>query len=255
MRSVGSLRFLAAVVTAALLGAAPAAQDWRNDGVGATLKRFDHLNRGRYIEIFLAHKDETSGNVVSECYNTMFRSNAVPASKDTAPQALVEGIDLDKIAKEHGALAARLNGPKLWMLDWIEIPVGAERDFNGMKAPWVATLKTGEFSKAYTPMTIARKSALGYNKGTTVFLIDDAQGTTWIMKGFDQGLKPAYTYDEFLKAGASRFTKLPPGWKFRIKVLDQDLVLVPKTGIATIMPDEFFNVYDKTGPGYSNYVP
>jgi hypothetical protein len=29
----------------------------------------------------------------------------------------------------------------------------------------------------------------------------------------------------------------------------------PQTGIATIMPDEFFNVYDKTGPGYSSYKP
>jgi hypothetical protein len=32
-------------------------------------------------------------------------------------------------------------------------------------------------------------------------------------------------------------------------------ILVPENGIATIMPDEFFNVYDKTGPGYSNYKP
>jgi hypothetical protein len=31
--------------------------------------------------------------------------------------------------------------------------------------------------------------------------------------------------------------------------------MIPETGIATIMPDEFFNVYDKTGPGYSNYKP
>ena len=26
-------------------------------------------------------------------------------------------------------------------------------------------------------------------------------------------------------------------------------------GVATIMADEFFNVYDKTGPGMSNYKP
>lgn len=30
---------------------------------------------------------------------------------------------------------------------------------------------------------------------------------------------------------------------------------VPETGIATMIPDEFFNVYDKTGPGHSNYKP
>jgi hypothetical protein len=75
------------------------------------------------------------------------------------------------------------------------------------------------------------------------------------MKGFQQGMKPAHTFEEFVATGASRFTKLPPGWKFRTKVLDQDLVLVPETGVAMIMPDGFFNVYDKTGPDYSNYKP
>ena len=38
-------------------------------------------------------------------------------------------------------------------------------------------------------------------------------------------------------------------------VLDTDLLLVAETGVATIMPDELFNVYDKTGPGYSSYKP
>jgi hypothetical protein len=28
-----------------------------------------------------------------------------------------------------------------------------------------------------------------------------------------------------------------------------------KSGVATIMPDEFFNMYDKTGPGMMNYKP
>ena len=28
-----------------------------------------------------------------------------------------------------------------------------------------------------------------------------------------------------------------------------------ESGVAAIIPDEFFNVYDKTGPGYSNYKP
>jgi hypothetical protein len=48
---------------------------------------------------------------------------------------------------------------------------------------------------------------------------------------------------------------LPSGWKFRDKVLDQDLVLIPETGTARIMPDDLFNVYDITGRGYSNYKP
>ena len=43
--------------------------------------------------------------------------------------------------------------------------------------------------------------------------------------------------------------------KFRTKVLDQELILVPATRVATIVSKEYFDVYDKTGPGYSNYKP
>lgn len=46
-----------------------------------------------------------------------------------------------------------------------------------------------------------------------------------------------------------------PGWKVRIKTLEKDLIERPESGVATIMPDEHFNVYDKTGPGMTNYTP
>ena len=40
-----------------------------------------------------------------------------------------------------------------------------------------------------------------------------------------------------------------------MKTLEKDLIENPEGGVATIMPDEFFNVYDKAGPGMSNYKP
>ena len=191
----------------------------------------------------------------------MFTPNGIPASKDTAPQSLVEGLDFAKMKTDLGILGASLNGPKVWTPDWTEIDMGVERDFNGIKATWVAQLNMGDNtggvaeSTPYKPLTIVRKSGLGWNKGTTVLLLDDAEGNTWIMKGLQLGLKPQYTYEQFVAAGQSQFKKLPPGWKFRIKTLDKDYIEVPVTGVATIMPDEFFNVYDKTGPGMSNYKP
>ena len=143
----------------------------------------------------------------------------------------------------------------------MDIPLGATEEFNGKNIPWCAELhltkselkEMGKFS--YKATTIARKSAFGYDKGSTVFLIDGADGTTWVMKGFELGMRPRWTFEEFADDPASKFKQLPAGWKFRTKVLDRDLILIPETGIATIMPDEFFNVYDKTGPGYSNYKP
>ena len=86
-------------------------------------------------------------------------------------------------------------------------------------------------------------------------LLDDDEGNTWIMKGFQLGLEPQHSYEHFMAAGESSLKKLPPGWKVRVRTLDGDLIEVPESGVATIMADEFLNVYDKTGPGMSNYKP
>lgn len=231
------------------------------DGDGAKSMRVENLHQARFIEIFLAHRDAKTGELVAECYNSLFTPSGIPASKDTAPQELVQGLDFEKMKQEFGVLGASLNGPKLWLPDWTEIGVGVERDFNGVKASWVARLNMGDNAKGvsettpYKPTTIARKSGLGWNKGSTVMILDDADGNAWVMKGFQLGLTPKSTYEEFMAAGGSQFKQLPPGWKFRVQTLEQDLIEVPEGGVATIMADEFFNVYDKTGPGMTNYKP
>lgn len=231
------------------------------DGANAKALLVRNMHQVRYLEIFLAHPDPKTGKPVAGCYNTMFTPAGIPASRDTAPQALVAALDFNKIKKQYNLLGASLNGPKLWTPDWSQINAGVVRDFGGIKATWVGQLNLGDIkggvqdATPYKPQTIARKSALGWNKSTKVILIDDANGNTWIMKGFQLGLKPKTTYAEFLAAGQSQFKKLPPGWKVRIVTLKKDLVEKPKGGVATIMPDEFFNVYDKTGPGMTNYKP
>jgi hypothetical protein len=115
------------------------------------------------------------------------------------------------------------------------------------KAGWVAPLNMGNQTslaetKAYVPMTIAQKSSLGWNRGTRVLLLDDAEGQTWILKGFPLGLEPRISYEEFFAADSDRFKTLPKGWKVRVKTLGQDLIETPAGGVATIMSDEFFKV-------------
>ena len=191
----------------------------------------------------------------------MFTSKGIPDSKDTAPQALVEGLDFEKMKQDFGVLGASLNGPKLWTSDWTEIDIGVERDFNGIKAAWVAQLSMGDNAKGvsetvpYQPTPIARKSGVGWNKGTKVILLDDAEGNTWILKGFQMGLKPEYTYDEFLAQGAANSRNSLPVGSSASRRWKRISIEIPEGGKATIMADEFFNVYDKTGPGMSNYKP
>ena len=69
------------------------------------------------------------------------------------------------------------------------------------------------------------------------------------------GLEPKFAYEDFLANGKGYFKNLPSGWKFRVTTLGQDLMETPDNGVATIMSDEFFNIYDRTGPPQMNYQP
>ena len=229
-----------------------------NDGANPKQTHLKDLHATRYCEIFVIGGNAITKDLSANCYNTAYLNGFTRANKDSAPPALVDHLDMKGVKRQFHALGAFLNGPKLWMLDWVNVPFGVDRDFQGLRARWCGLLHlkgTGKPNHPYSPTTIERKTAFCYNKGTNVFLIDDANGNTWIMKGYQVGLHPTWTFEEFSKNPARLFKKLPAGWKYRATVLDKELILIPETGVATIMPDEFFNVYDKTGPGYSSYKP
>lgn len=249
----------ASVMASFAQGASTAEPQVLHDGDGAKTVRFENMHQVRFIELFFAVRDPKTGKLVAPCYNTMYSTKAMPASKDTSPQALVESLDLEKIAKEYGVAKVMLNGPKIWMPGWVEVAVGKERDFNGMATGWVAQLNLPESGNieggAYEPMQIARTSKWAWTKGTKVVLLDDPDGNTWILKGFQLGLNPQQTWEEFLAKGQSNYKKLPPGWKLRITTLEKDVIEIPDNNLATIMTDELFNVWDKCGPGMTNYKP
>lgn len=231
------------------------------DGVNASPRRVDRMHGTRYVEIVLAATDPASGREVAACFNSMYTGNGLPRSKDTAPQALIGELDVEAMKKSFGVPGASFNGPKLWLPDWSELGVGRERDFNGLKAAWVAhlgpnTCGTVGQSTPYVPRTVERAGgAVGWKKGATVLLLDDPDGNTWVMKDFHQGMRPLSTYGQFVARGARNFTKLPPGWSFRVKVLDRELIERPTSGVATVVADEFFNMYDRTDPTMTNYQP
>jgi len=55
------------------------------------------------------------------------------------------------------------------------------------------------------------------------------------MKGFQLGLKPKNTCEEFLAAGQSNYKKLPPGWKVRVTTLKKDVIEIPDGNLAKFL--------------------
>ncbi len=137
MKNVKVLSAALLLTAAVLLGGCAKLPD---DGANTTRYRLDNMHLVRYIEVFVVGGNGITGNLTANVYNTSLTPNRDPSVKDTAPQAWVESLNTDDIKKHFGALGAAINGPKLWMLDWVEIPLGSTQEFNGRTIPWCAQL-------------------------------------------------------------------------------------------------------------------
>ena len=98
---------------------------------------------------------------------------------------MLDKVDVDVLKEEYDLISAFKNGPRLWCLDWVEVMVGGERDFNGLKARWVMWLDVPKEmrkheSVAYKSIAGKRDTQLGINQGSPVFILDDPDGNSWV---------------------------------------------------------------------------
>ena len=94
---------------------------------------------------------------------------------------------------------------------------------------------------------------MGFDKGKPVFILDDPEGNPRVMHAYSLIVDPNLKYDSLNDLGSR--LKLPPGWKFRVKVLDQDLTIRAVDGIAHILQDDLQNTYDLCTGGAASFMP
>jgi hypothetical protein len=228
-----------------------------NDGADAKPYTFTAVRGQRYTEMFLIGGNGITKNVNANVYNTT-GLNGGATTGNSSPANLLDPIDVQKMKEQYHTLAAFKNGPRLWTLDWIEVEMGKELDFGGMKARWVNWLdlkgvSTKPGAANYKMITVGRHTKFGINKGSPVYILVDPDGNPWVMKSMSLITFPDQKFDSLGTLGSR--LKLPPGWKWRTEVLDKDLILTPDNGIAHITQDDFGNTYDRAGGPYSNINP
>ena len=157
------------------------------DGAQAKMMRFDGLNNLRYCEIFLIGGNPITKDLQGAVYNTT-QLNDAGHPQDTCPADMWAKVDIEQLKKQYDLLGVFKNGPRYWMYDWIELPVGTQHDFDGLQARWFAQVQLPkDFKKAgstyYNPTTVHRASHQGYKAGQTVFILDDPSGTPWTHAG------------------------------------------------------------------------
>jgi hypothetical protein len=195
------------------------------------------------------------GNAVANFYN--------PTGIDHCTPEQFAQLDAEKITKEMGAIRTFLNPSRQWVFDEVWVyEVGEDRQFGPVKFAWMAVvgaeaMEAGVGKGHYHPGQIYRYNTFLFKKGTPVYLLDTPDGKVLVMQSWTNAVNKGLTM-ETLKELGSQFKQLPPGWKFRTKVLDQDLTVTPPppNRLAWVTQDEFLNTYQ--GCGYDaacNYTP
>ena len=163
------------------------------------------------------------------------------------PAKLWDGLDLEKLKKEFGALAIQKNGPKYWMMDSETVSFGATASFQGLEARWAARLDPAMLSKAakgsepYKVFNPRKTQKMVYAKGKPVFELVDPDGHCYFLQARDE----AFPIDSLATLGA-RMKQLPTGWQYRTRILTEDVVLDLKSDqTISAVGDEFHQYYTR----------
>ncbi len=215
------------------------------------------MNNYAFCEIGLI-TGTSKENAVLNVWNTTSVGDCPPEKFD--PILADKG---ERIKQASGARQVWLNPRRHWTFNEIwAYEVGNIRDFEGVQALWMGVAGAEDAQKAvggghYHPGNIVAHRAFKFNKESTVYLLDMPDGKVLVMQSWTDHFNKGETAEN-LKDLGSHFKLLPPGWKFRVKVLDQDLMIAPKAPpyYAWVTQDEFWNTYQ--GCGYDdtcNYTP
>lgn len=198
----------------------------------------------RYCEVLLVHLGPSG--VYADVYNS-YPLNACPEAEWSA-------LDPSALARQDGASAALLNGPRYWLMDSIDkVRSGAVviRRFGDIAMMLDATVTLGTSVAAamqpYTPHTVDRQASFTFDAGRQVYELVAPDGTVWVMQTLSQVKDPTLTRAD-LPGLASRL-RLPAGWTYRTRTLSAPLVVATADHPAQVLQDTLSNSYSQETGG------
>lgn len=197
----------------------------------------DHMRGVRYGEVLAVFLRDTG--LEAEVYGTQMLNDC--------PQEQWETLDADAIAQDMGAVFAKLNGPRHWLLDGLGSKVAVVdpvlKDFNGILMRRIATISLGaDFGGgAYVVRNINRGAVFYFDAGKPVYELIDPDGREFVMQARCIGVDPAMSEESLATLGER--LALPAGWSYRMRMLDSELVIDTSATLATVVQDEFENTY------------
>ncbi|WP_029373450.1 hypothetical protein [Mycobacterium sp. UM_WWY] len=198
-------------------------------------ERSDDVFGKRYGEVLLLRNGESG--LEATVYNS-FPLNDCPAE-------LWDNLDAAAIAKENGAMAALLNGPRYWLMSTIEKVAEhpqATKTFGGIAMIEQATVKLSSQNPApYNVNHVDRRTVFTFGVGRPVFELVDPGDRRWVMQTWSQTIDNALSLED-LPDLARRLT-LPEGWRYETRVLATPLSVDTTARDAAVIQDDLANTY------------
>ena len=145
----------------------------------------------------------------------------------------------------------KLNGPRYWTIDGLGQKVAVVepvlRDFNGLTMRRIATIDLGDTPSAqpYVERHVNRGAVFFFDAGSPVYELANPDGLAYVMQAYCIGVDP--TLSEERLPGLGERLALPPGWSYRTRILEEELVVDTTASVATVIQDELENTYTLPG--------
>ena len=191
----------------------------------------------RYCEV-IAVKNE--GGFSADVYGTQGLSDCPPSSW--------EALDPESIQEELGAFVVVMNGPRFWLIDGLVSfsELGESRFFGELEMRRIATLMLSpeDLSQApYEERSVVRDTEFVFLSGSEVYELVAPDGTVYVMQSYAHIVDD--TLDEAALQALGDRLSLPEGWLYRVRVVEEDYIVVDRDGIAIVVQDELQNTYQR----------
>jgi hypothetical protein len=160
---------------------------------------------------------------------------------------LWDALDLQRLKDQLGALKVEKNGPHYWMMDSQTVSFGEKVSFGGLEARWAARLdpavaqKAAQGSEPYKVFSPKKTQRMVYSKGKPVYELVDPDGNAYVLQARDE----RFPMESLPKLG-EQLKMLPKGWRYRTRILDEDLVLdLGPDRVIYAVGDEFHQYYTR----------
>jgi len=193
----------------------------------------------RYGEVLLVRMTDSGPRAT--VYNTF--------PLNDCPPDLWDALDADAIARDNGAAAALLNGPRYWLMSSITKSAPAQQTskaFGGLEMIEQATVALSSNNPApYLENLVDRRAAFTFDAGRPVFELVDPDDRRWVMQTYSQVVDRELSLEDL--PGLDSRLQLPVGWRYETRTLSEPLTVDTADRTAHVLQDELTNSYSLLG--------